>query len=122
MIAYQHDNFGGSARMFTGAVSYVGNDFNDQASSIVIEPMQVMVFEHADFGGRSQGFGPGRYDVGQLAIGNDQVSSVLVPPGYKVTLFGNAGFKGAKKVLTSDTRYVGNDFNDIVSSLIVELA
>jgi hypothetical protein len=121
VIGYDNEGFAGEARMYTGSVAQVG-DFNDRISSIVVEPMRVMLFQHGDFGGASQAFGPGRYDVGQLTIGNDVASSVLVPPGYKVTLFTDAKFKGAKKVLTGDTRYVGNDFNDFVSSLIVELA
>lgn len=121
VIAYQHDGFGGAARLYTRDVSYVGNDFNDQISSIVVEPMRVMLFQHANYGGASQSFGPGRYDVNQLKVGNDQASSVLVPPGYRVTVFQHAGFKGTKKVFTGDASYVGNDFNDQVSSLIVEL-
>ena len=109
-------SLGGDRR---GAVAQLG-DFNDQISSIVVEPMRVMLFQHANFGGNSQAFGVGRFDVGQLTIGNDQASSVLVPPGYKVTLFSNAGFQGAKRVITGDASYVGNDFNDVVSSIIVE--
>lgn len=119
VVAYQHEGFAGTARMYTGAVAQLG-DFNDQISSIVVEPMRVMLFQHANFGGNSQAFGVGRFDVGQLTIGNDQASSVLVPPGYKVTLFSNAGFQGAKRVITGDASYVGNDFNDVVSSIIVE--
>jgi hypothetical protein len=120
VIAYQHDGFGGAAQVFTGSVPNVGS-FNDQTSSIVIEPMRVMLFQHSNYGGASQSFGPGRHDVNQLRIGNDQASSVMVPPGFKVTLYQHGGFKGTKKVITADSNYVGNDFNDVVSSLIVEL-
>jgi hypothetical protein len=120
-IAYQHNNFSGTARIFTGSVPYVGRSFNDQTSSIVIEPTRVMLFQHSNYRGNSQSFAPGRYDLGQITIGNDQASSILVPPGYKVTLYQHARFKGTKKVFTADANYVGNDFNDVVSSLIVEL-
>lgn len=119
VIAYQHDGFAGAARLYTGAVAGLG-DFNDQISSIVVEPVRVMLFQHANFGGESQAFGVGRYDVQALRIGNDAASSIMVPPGYRVTLFQHAGFQGAKKVLTADAGYVGNDFNDQCSSLIVE--
>lgn len=120
VVAYQHEGFEGVARMYTGSIAQLA-DFNDQITSIVVEPLRVMLFQHQNFGGGSQAFGPGRYDVGQLTVGNDSASSVLVPPGYKVTLFSNAKFQGTKKVITGDASYVGNDFNDIVSSLIVEL-
>ncbi len=122
MIAYQHDNFAGTTRMYTGAQHHLAAGMSDQISSLVIEPMYVMLFKDASYAGESQAFGPGRYDTAQLKIGNDQASSVLVPPGYKVTLYKDAGFKGAKKVLTADTTYVGADFNDITSSIVVELA
>lgn len=121
VIAYGDAGFSGVARVFTGQVSFVGNDFNDRISSLVVEPVGVTLFQHANFNGLSQSFGPGRYDVGKLTIGNDVASSVLVPPGFQVTLYEHAGFKGKKKVLRADTSYVGDDFNDIVSSLVVDL-
>ena len=62
---------------------------------------------------------PGRYDVGQLSFGNDMISSVKVPPGWKVTLYQHAGFQGATKVLTADTHTLP-DFNDQTSSIVVE--
>lgn len=122
MIAYQHDNFQGTTRLYTGATNRLTVDMNDQISSLVIEPVYVMLFKDASYAGPSQAFALGRYDAAALKIGNDQASSVLVPPGYKVTLYKDAGFKGATKVLTADTGYVGADFNDVVSSLVVELA
>lgn len=120
VIAYEHAGFGGNARVYTGAVAQLG-DFNDKISSIVIEPLAVSLFQHANFAGASQSFAPGRHDVGALKVGNDAASSVLVPPGMRVTLFEHGGFKGRKKVIQADTTYVGDDFNDVVSSLIVEL-
>ena len=121
VIGYQHAGFTGVARIYTGQVSGLG-DMNDQISSLVIEPLTVTLFQHANYGGASQSLGLGRFDVARLAVGNDQVSSVLVPPGFKVTLFEKAGFTGRKKVIQGDQTYVGDDFNDIVSSVIVELA
>jgi hypothetical protein len=61
---------------------------------------------------------PGRYDWG--TIPNDQISSLRVPPGIKVTLFEHVRFQGRSKVFTADSPYVGDDFNDITSSVIVE--
>ena len=122
MIGYQDDNFAGMMWMYTGAQHHLTAGMSNKISSLVIEPVYVMLFKDANYRGESPAFGPGRYDVAQLKIGNDQASSVLVPPGYKVTLYRDAGFKGAKKVLTADTTYVGADFDNVTSSLIVELA
>lgn len=120
VIAYENEGYTGTARVYTGDQAAL-QAFNDKISSIVVEPMAVTIFEHANFGGRSQSFGPGRWDLGKIQIGNDAVSSVLVAPGLKVTLFEHNLFQGRSKVfVASPTSYVGDDFNDAVSSLIVE--
>ena len=80
----------------------------------------ITLFEHANFQGRSQTLAAGRYDLPQLAIGNDRVSSVRVPPGWKVILCEHAGFQGRQRVLAADTMYIGDELNDRTSSVIVE--
>ncbi|MDC0721151.1 hypothetical protein [Nannocystis bainbridge] len=121
VILYEHAGFGGPARVYSGPVAQL-SDFNDRVSSVVIEPIAVTLFQHGEYGGSAQSFPLGRHDVTSLKLGNDQASSLLVPPGFKVTLFENKGFSGRKKVFQADANYVGDDFNDIVSSLVVELA
>lgn len=78
------------------------------------------VYQHANYGGASQQLGLGSYDIHQLTVGNDQISSVKVPEGLRVTLYEHANFRGNHKILTSDTSYVGNDFNDKTSAILVE--
>jgi uncharacterized protein YkwD len=53
-------------------------------------------------------------------IHNDTISSLKVPAGMKVTLYSDIHFQGKSKAFTQDTPYVGDDFNDIASSVIVE--
>jgi hypothetical protein len=56
--------------------------------------LPVTVYEHINFTGRSQGFGPGEYraNKGQLGnLPNDTASSVRVAKGYKVRLCENEG-------------------------------
>jgi hypothetical protein len=79
----------------------------------------VVVYEGNDYAGHSQVLDVGRYDVGKLSIGNDRISSVKVPSGWKVTLYQEAGFWGATKALTADTRALP-DFNNRTSSILVE--
>ncbi len=64
----------------------------------------------------------GSYNVDDLkkGVGNDKISSLRVAPGYKVTLYKDYNFSGASKVFTADAIYVGADFNDVTSSLVVE--
>jgi len=80
----------------------------------------VVIYMDGYFKGASQTLAAGRYDLNQLTIGNDKLSSLRIPPGWKVTLYQEANFAGKSKVLTADTPYVGNEFNDSVSSIVVE--
>lgn len=127
---YEHANFSGRQKVFTGDASYVGDDFNDQASSMVIEtsitlppPPLTAVLYRDGFSGPWQAFPPGRYPlIPPGPVGNDQTSAVKLPSGWRITLFEHANFEGRMRVYASDAGYVGNDFNDLASSMIVETA
>ncbi len=114
---YEHAGFTGRTKILTRDTASLP-DFNDMTSSIVVDG-PACVFEHNNYGGRSQVLTPGRYDISQLTIGNDCVSSVKVPHGWKVTLYEHAGFTGRTKILTQDTASLP-DFNDMTSSIVVE--
>jgi astacin len=81
---------------------------------------KVVIYSDHDYQGLSQELEPGRYDVSQLAIGNDRLSSLRVSQGLRVILYEHGGFQGRTKEFTSDTPYVGNDFNDITSSIEIQ--
>lgn len=121
VTAYEHIDFGGKTKVFTEDTSYVGNDFNDKISSIVVE-LAVKIYEHANYEGRSQTLPLGSYNKKQIAIGNDKLSSLKVPSGLMVTLFEHEDFKGRIKTFIEDTAYVGDDFNDKTSGILVSLA
>lgn len=79
----------------------------------------VVIFSDGYFQGASQRLGPGQYDLGQLTIGGDQLSSLRVPPGWRVTLYEHPGFSGESAVYTADAIFV-DAFNDRTSSIVVE--
>ena len=76
---------------------------------------------HSDsyYGGASQTLQVGWYDIWDLTIGNDTLSSLRVPAGYRVTLYSDAYFSGATRSYTQDTVWV-YDFNDLTSGVRVE--
>jgi hypothetical protein len=121
VTAYEHADFEGKSKIFTEDTTYVGDDFNDKISSIVVE-LAVKIYEHANYQGKSQTLPLGSYNMNQLAIGNDTLSSVKIPSGLVVTLFEHVDFKGRMKTFINDTDYVGDDFNDITSGVLVSLA
>lgn len=78
----------------------------------------VTIFEHYGYAGKSQTLTPGKYNMGSLKIGNDRLSSLKVPRGWKVSLYQHANFTGHVKVVTQDNPAI-TDFNDQTSSIIV---
>lgn len=81
-------------------------------------------YENDNYGGFAVTLGVGTYDYNQMAaagIPNDNISSVKVPSGLKVTLYENLNFGGAQRVLASDAPQLG-DFNDKTSSIRIEKA
>ncbi|MBJ6360763.1 hypothetical protein ACFOQM_05510 [Paenibacillus sp. GCM10012307] len=93
-----------------------------QSNTVHAGNSPVTVYKDANFGGASQSFDVGFYDVGVLnsGVGNDAISSIRVAPGYRVTLYQNAKFSGDTYVVKSDFSIL-SDFNDATSSLKVEL-
>jgi hypothetical protein len=116
---FKNRNFTGPAKAFTSDAAYVGDDFNDRTVAILID-LVATVYEHDNYGGRSQPLGLGNYDVGALAFGNDKISSIKVPVGMQVVLFQDSKFRGATKVAMTDVpSLIG--FNDKTSSIQVKM-
>jgi hypothetical protein len=104
----------------------INDNFNDIVSNVLVERdlscgPPATIFEHINFGGKSQALVEGM-NVGPLALGNDVASSVKVSECFKVTLYGaGPGQNGPELVLTADNADLTNDnFNDILSNVLVE--
>ena len=85
----------------------------------------VVIYQDANYGGRSASLGLGNFNLASLqakGFKNDDLSSIKCPWGYKVTMYADDNFRGAAKVITADTAFVGSDWNDQVSSIKVEKA
>jgi hypothetical protein len=83
-------------------------------------PAIATIYEHSNYSGRTlQLQGVGDYDYSTLASYsfNDLTSSIKLESGYYLQAFADAGFKGASAIFTGSTSYVGNGFNDKISSL-----
>jgi hypothetical protein len=117
---YEHENFAGRSKSFVADAAWVGDDFNDITSSITVQTAAT-IYEHADYQGRGQKLIVGQYNMSRLTIGNDQLSSLRVPKGLKVTAYEHADFRGRSRSFTQDTPWVGDDFNDIVSAVAVQV-
>ncbi len=84
---------------------------------------QAITYKDCNFSGTAVGLPVGDYNLAALnsrGILNDDISSIKVTSGYKVTLYENDNFAGASLVLTADNScLVGAGWNDRASSIRV---
>ncbi|MFE4460422.1 peptidase inhibitor family I36 protein [Nocardia tengchongensis] len=87
---------------------------------------KAQLFVDRDYGGKNGTLDVGEYNISRLKekdqAGNDTVSSLKVAPGYAVIAYTDANFQGDSKEFTADTPYVGDAFNDKISSVKVRAA
>ncbi|MBE9107534.1 beta/gamma crystallin family protein [Nostoc cf. edaphicum LEGE 07299] len=70
-------DFRGETFSATRSRSYVGDDFNDETSSIIITGGTWRFYEDANYTGSSKQLGPGYYSwVENFGITNDTISSI----------------------------------------------
>ncbi len=136
VTAYEHnyhwDNPGNSVT-FTTDTPYVGDLMYRNISSLVIQynPKDAGVVVYADRDFQSKAWKPvrlfeGEYDMGRmqsLGISNDDISSIKIPPGYIVTVYEHDiswAPISQNTTFTSDTPYVGNAFEQRISSLRIK--
>ena len=73
---FEHRDFKGDRWRTSFGYKYVGSDWNDRISSIIVYSGYFEFFEHRDFGGASKLLSPGHYAfVGDYGIANDTISS-----------------------------------------------
>ncbi|HNG43230.1 MAG TPA: hypothetical protein PK203_16070, partial [Cyclobacteriaceae bacterium] len=132
---YENDNYTGRSLVITedAPMKYLlakGYGQVAQNVSLVVAPYTkasegpiVTIFKD-NFSGTSKKLTEGFYDFMDLGtVGNDQLSSVRIPKGWRVTLYEHKESKGRTLVLTADASasvLLKNKFNDITSSILVE--
>lgn len=115
VTVYDGNNFNGNSAVIQSDVEclrfYPTGDWNDRIRSYIVEKISspVTMFEHCDFKGKNVSKGVGSYDTGRMGIENDSISSILVRPGYKVTVYEHD--KLDKHVGTNRRRTFDTDVN-----------
>jgi len=122
-VLFQHINYRGYKRVYTKNTAWIGNQVNDQYSSLKVQSKHkpkhtVCLYQHANYKGWRKCFRADKPNFVPLRI-NDQVSSVKVSPGAKAVLFQHINYRGYKRVYTTNTPWIGNQVNDQYSSLRV---
>ena len=106
----------------SGTVTSTGGSTTDDSDNNSTSGVATF-YEHSNYGGWAVSLEEGSYDYKDIlakGIVNDQISSLRVSDGYKVTIYDDEGFKGKSKEFTSDASYVGDEMNDKTSSIKIE--
>ena len=87
----------------------------------------ITIYDGENFSGTSVYLTPRNYNISEMGLGNDTISSVRVPAGYRVTLYYHGNFGYPIRVLTSDAPNLnfgdanyGGSFNNQTSGISVE--
>ena len=80
----------------------------------------IVLFKNCNYGGTSLTLGIGNYpNISNAGFSNDDLSSIQIPAGMKVTLYQHYNFGGTSVVFTADDACLNdNQFNNIALSLI----
>ena len=93
------------------------------APTTTTEKGVVYIYQDINYGGRVAALNEGRYNPAALqakGFRNDDLSSLKVASGYEAILYYDDNFQGESRRITSDTAWIGSDFNDRTSSIIVQ--
>lgn len=63
----------------------------------------VGLYEDCDFMGRAVLHGEGNYDMNNMGLANDTISSIVVPKGYSITVYEHSGFQGFAHTMNGPT-------------------
>lgn len=114
-------SFQGATMSVSSDTPWVGDGWNDIVSSVRVtrNTCSVTIYADAYYQGASQTLQKGSYDLSNLSIGGDMLSSLKVSPGCTATLYEHPAYQGGSRAITSDTEWIGDGWNDIISSIQV---
>ena len=87
------------------------------------EASAVTLYTDKDYEGKAVTLSEGEYNLSRMGLYNlkdNDMSSLKVTPGFKVTIYEDDNFNGKSKSYTASESFVGAEWNDKMSSLKVE--
>ena len=87
------------------------------------EASAVTLYTDKGYKGKAVTLSEGKYNLSRMGLYNlkdNDMSSLKVTPGFKVTIYEDDNFNGKSKSYTASESFVGEDWNDKMSSLKVE--
>ena len=105
----------------------VATDYSTQLSGTMLAEAaatldQAVVYQHDKYDGTRAYLDVGSYttaDLVALGMDDNEVTSLTVPDGLRVTVYDGDDFTGESVIYSANSSNVGGDWNDRVSSLVV---
>lgn len=126
VILFWDDNFTGASITKTASESWIGTEWNDKVTSLIVKKIapeeQAVFYTNINYGGNAVALSPGNYTRAEMianGIPDDAISSFTVPAGYQVTVYWDDNFSGASLTRTQSEPWIGTEWNDKVTSLII---
>lgn len=127
---FADDNFGGAMKTYTTGSYPKLDGFNDTISSLKVIPAASSLYpasfySDANFQGLRLTMRVGAYPMLATAGGSrdNMITSAHIEPGYRVKVYAEPNFGGAEGIWgPGDISYVGDYWNDKISSIKVEKA
>lgn len=128
---YEHDNFEGKSKTFTANEQCLAAEWNEFASSIVIEDMNnkqgydpnsyITFYNDCYNKGYSQSLKPGTYKGNDLGLLKNNISSFSIFGKLKVKVYiNNEEVSGYNYTFNESSSCLSNTYNDKISSLVIE--
>ncbi len=128
---YEHDDFKGQSATYTDNITCLENNWNDNASSIVVERLNNQpVYNQNDYvtfyndcysKGYSQSLRPGTYYGSQLGSLKLNISSFAIYGNLRVKAFiNNENVYGYSTIFDASESCLGSSYNDKIGSLVIE--
>ncbi len=130
--AYAGESGNGPSVQFTNDMNCLGYDWRDKIGSLLVEQyggstgqpvvQHVMIYTDANYKGQAVTLLPGTYATMAQANGfpDKALSSLQLPPGYRVVLYEGENFRGKTYTITvSRSNFALTSWNDRASSIKV---
>lgn len=127
------ENISGNYYTVSNSISCLSSNVNNKIGAIVIEEKNpgsnnysssqssVIIYSDANYKGQSVSLLPGTYSsMSQLNFPDNALSSLYLPPGFRVVLYEHPNFEGKKYTVTaSKSGFLFSSWNDKTSSIAV---
>lgn len=128
---YEHKNYGGKSKTFTGNILCLDAEWNDLTSSVVVEGSNyrpgynqnsyVTFYNDCYNKGYAKTLKPGTYNGSALGVLKNQISSFSIYGNLKVRVYlNNDNASGYNYTFSESVSCLSGAYNDKISSLVIE--